>query len=72
MTTSLSIREMPPDNNAIERTNRRFVCIKSDGGGNRSQKGMDANSVLYTIFATDKLNGTDFFEHIIRASSGDG
>ena len=72
MTTSLSIKGIPRDNNAVERTNRKFACIKNDGGGNRSQKGMDANSVLYTIFATDKLIGANFFEHIVRASSGDG
>ena len=33
---------------------------------------MDANSILFTALATDWLRGENFYEHIIRAASGDG
>ena len=71
-TTHLYRPEIAPDNNAVERVNRKFVAIRSDGGGNRSVDGMKANSVLFTIMATDRLNGASFFDHLVRASSGDG
>ena len=72
LSTHLEKAGTPIDNNPIERTNRRFVAVRHDGGGNRSQKGMDANSILFTAFATDWLRGENFFEHPIRAASGDG
>ena len=62
----------PIDNNPVERTNRRFVAVRNDGGCNRSQRGMDANSILFTALATDWLRGENFYEHIIREASGDG
>ena len=71
-TTHLDHPEIGPDNNPVERVNRKFVAIRSDGGGNRSADGMEANSVLFTIMATDRINGTSFFDHLVRASSGDG
>ena len=49
------------DNGVIERINRKFTCLKNDVDGNRFQKGIDSDSVLYTIFATNKLNNTHFF-----------
>ena len=52
MTTCLRTPGISPDNNAVERANRRFVSVRIDGGGNRSRKGMDANSVLFTMLAT--------------------
>ena len=71
MTTCLHVDGIEPDNNAVERVNRRFVAIRSDGGGNRSQKGMDANSILFTLLATDRINANSFFDHLVRSSSGD-
>ena len=71
MTTCLRIPGISPDNNAVERANRRFVSVRNDGGGNRSQKGMDANSVLFTMVATDRVRKKSFFDHLIRSASGD-
>ena len=71
-TTHLYLQEIAPDNNAVERVNRRFVAIRNDGGGNRSADGIEANPVLFTIMATDRINGASFFDHLVRASSGDG
>ena len=48
------------------------MAIRNDGGGNRSADGMKANSVLFTIMATDRINGASFFDHLVRVSSGDG
>lgn len=53
MTTHLYKERVDPNNNKLERTNRLFKPIRDDGGGNRTQKGMNANSVLFTIRATD-------------------
>ena len=72
MTTCLRIPGISPDNNAVERANRRFVSVRNDGGGNRSRKGMDANSVLFTLLATDRVRGEKFFDHLVRSASGDG
>ena len=71
ITTHLYQKNVPPDNNSVERVNRRFVAVRNDGGGNRTQKGMDANSILFTIYATDWINGKSFFDHLVRAASGD-
>ena len=71
-TTHLYHPEIDPDNNPVERVNRKFVAIRNDGGGNRSADGMKANSVLFTIMATDRINGASFFDHLVRASSGNG
>ena len=72
MTTHMYKKNVPPDNNGVEQVNRRFVAVRNDGGGNRTQKGMDANSILFTIYATDWINGNSFFDHLVRAASGDG
>ena len=72
LSTHLEMDGVPIDNNPVERTNRRFVAVRHNGGGNRSQKGMDANSILFSVFATDWLRKNSFFEHLIRAASGDG
>ena len=60
-----------PDNSGVERVNRRFVAVRSNGGGNHAQRGMDSNSVLFTISATDWINGKSLFEHLMRSTSGD-
>ena len=66
-------KRYPPDNNGVERVNRRFVAVRNDSGGNRTQKGMDANSILLSIFATDWINGNSFFDHLVKSlASGDG
>ena len=41
-------------------------------GGDRTQRGMDANSVLFTIYATDWINGKSLYEHLMRLASGNG
>ena len=71
-TTHLHHPEIDPDNNTVKHVNRKFVAIRNDDGGNRSANGMKANSVLFTIMATDRVNGASFFDHLVRASSGDG
>ena len=63
---------VPPDSNGVKRANRRFVAVRSDGGGNRTQNGMGANSVLFTIMATDRINGNSFFDRLMVSASGDG
>ena len=60
------------DNNGAERANQRFAAVRGDGGGNRTQKGMDANSTVFPIYATDWINGDSFFDHLVRSASGDG
>ena len=60
------------DSNGVERVNRRFVAVRSDGGENRTQKGMDVNSIIFTIYATDWINGNSFFDHLVTSASGDG
>ena len=60
------------DSNGVERVNRRFVAVRSDGGGNRTQRGMGTNSILFTIMATDWINGKSLFEHLVRSAAGDG
>ena len=37
---------------------------------NRTQKGMDTNSVLLTIMATDWINCASFFDRLTRSASG--
>ena len=49
-----------------------MVCVRGDGGGNRTEKGMRANSILFTIKLTDKINGRSFYDHMIRAASASG
>ena len=72
MTTFLRQKDVPPDNNSCERANRVVVCVRGDGGGNRTEKGMRANSILFTIKLTDKINGRSFYDHMIRAAPASG
>ena len=65
-------RGMGPDNNGAERASRRFVWVRSDGGVNRTQRGMDTNSILFTILATDWINKKSLFERPAGSASGDG
>ena len=72
MTTFLRQKGVPPDNNSCERANRVVVCVRGDGGGNRTEKGMKANSILFTIKLTDKINGRSFYDHMMHAASASG
>ena len=69
MSTFLHIKGVPPDNNDVERTNRVFVSIKNDGGGdgNRTFRGMEANSILFTLLATGKIRGEIFFDMLCKS-----
>lgn len=71
-TTHLHLPGIVLDNNAVKRVNRKFVTIRNDDGGNRSADGTKANSALFTIMATDRINGASFFDHLMWTSSGDG
>ena len=71
LTTHLR-RNAPIDNNPVERAGRKLVAARNDSGGSRSEKGMEANSILFTNMLTDWLNGRSFFDHMVRATSGDG
>ena len=55
MSTFLHVDDIDSNNNDVERINRGFVSIRSDGGGNRSKDGMRVNSILFTICATCKV-----------------
>ena len=46
--------------------------MRGDGGGNRTEKGMKANSILFTIKLTDKINGRSFYDHMMHAASASG
>ena len=72
MFTHLYKKWVAANNNDVERLNRMFVSVRSNGGGNRTQRGMDANSILFTIMATDWINGNNIYEHLVRSASGDG
>ena len=61
-----------PRCDGVKRVKRRFVAVRNDGGGNRTQKGMGANSILLSILAADWTNGNSFFDHLVSAASGDG
>ena len=37
------------------RINRTFVAVRGGGGGNRAPGGMDANSILFIVLATCKV-----------------
>ena len=41
-------------------------------GGNRTENGMKANSILFTIKLADKINGRSFYDRMIRAASASG
>ena len=71
LTTYLREEGVSIDNNPVERANRKMVAVRDDGGGNRSEKGMRANSILFTVMSTDRINGLSFFDHIVQATSGD-
>ena len=60
-----------PDSNGVERMVRKIIPVRVDGGGNRTDEGAKANSILLTIMATDHIRGESFFDHLLRALSGD-
>ena len=71
LSTFLYVPGIKPDNNDVEHMNRMLKCILNDGGGNRSERGMHASSVLFSVLATCKLNGTSFYD-VLCAAAGDG
>ena len=52
------------NNNAVERVNRIFVPSQSNGGGNRSPRGMWASSILNTHAATCSVRNISFLVFI--------
>ena len=54
-----------PDNNSVERINRRFVSIRGDGGGNRSKEGMRVNSILFSAYPTCRVQKKRFCGHLM-------
>ena len=73
MTPFLRVGGVDSSNNAVERMNRVFVCIRGDGGVNRSPEGMRDMSVLLTVLATCKVQGKQFFGHVLASlNSGYG
>ena len=72
LTTFLRKPDIPSTNNPVERLNKFFNGARSNGGGNRSTKGMKANSILFTVMLTDHLNQSNFFDHIVHALGGSG
>ena len=55
LTVCLRVPGVQPGNNPIKRSNRKAVAARSDGGGDRSGKGMGANSILFTNIVTGGL-----------------
>ena len=54
----------------IGRVGRKMVAIRNDDGENWSQKGMGANSILFTVMLTDQINGRSFSEHRAACAAG--
>ncbi len=44
--------EVPPDNNAAERSRRHLVVSRKVSGGTRSERGTDTKMTLASIFGT--------------------
>ena len=65
MSTFLHVDGIDSNNNGVERINRGFVSIRSDGGGNRSEEGMRVNSILFTICATCRVQKKSFYRCLI-------
>ena len=65
MSTFLYVDGVDPDNNGVERINRGFVSIRGDGGGNRSEEGMRVNSILFSVYATCRVQKKSFYRHLI-------
>ena len=51
--------EVPPDNNAAERSLRHLVVSRKVSGGTRSEQGTDAKMTLASIFGTWRAQGLD-------------
>ena len=67
MSTFLRKKCIEPSNNNIERMNRKFAAARNDGGGNRSSRGSEANSVLFTIYATCKVRDASFYDVMLNS-----
>ncbi|MCE2509309.1 MAG: hypothetical protein J4G04_08505 [Nitrosopumilaceae archaeon] len=64
MSTFLYVDGVDSNSNGVERINRGFVSIRSDGGGNRSEEGMRVNSILFSICATCRVQEKSFYRHL--------
>ena len=71
LTLFLLVPGIKSGNYDVEIMNRKLVAIRHDGGGNRSPIGMEANSILFTIFTTCKARGDVFFD-VLKRAIGDG
>ena len=49
--------EVPPDNNAAERSLRPLVISRKISGGTRSNQGTDAKMTLSSLFGTWRAQG---------------
>lgn len=65
MSTFLHVDGIDSNNNGVERINRGFVAIRSDGGGNRSEEGMRVNSILFTVCATCRVQKSSLYRCLI-------
>ena len=65
MSTFLYVDGVDPDNNGVERIDRRFVFIRGDGGGNRSEEVMRINSILFSVCAICSVQKKSFYRHRI-------
>lgn len=54
--------DVPPDNNAAERSIRPAVTIRKISGGTRSGKGSRTKEILMSLFGTWKLQGLNGLE----------
>ena len=51
--------DVPPDNNAAERSLRHLVTSRKISGGTRSDQGTDTKMTLSTLFGTWHARGLD-------------
>ena len=65
MSMLLYVDGVDSNSNGVERINRGFVSIRSDGGGNRSEEGMRVSSILFSIYATCRVQKKSFYRHLI-------
>ncbi len=59
LTVFLDRPDVPPDNNATERSIRGPVLGRKNHGGSRSKAGMKASAVLYSLVEAAQLAGVD-------------
>ena len=55
----VSYADVPPDNNAAERSLRHLVVSRKVSGGTRSEQGTDSKMALASLFGSWRANGID-------------